>query len=168
MSYKEKQIIMNIIIGAAVLTAYLVNASGNYRSGALSPDDYRAWAVFMLKFVGIGALAAIVSQIVFHIMLSIGIAVKEKINDGSCDDRDIERSINAEMVEDERDKLISMKSQKFVFIFTGAGFIVSLLALVFNRSPFVMMNILFVVFSLAGILEGFIQILFYRMGIRNA
>ena len=168
MSYKEKQIIVNMITGAAVLTAYVFFAVSRYNNGVYAPDDYRIWALSMLKFIGIGVLAAIVSQIIFHILLSVGIAVKETIRNNNCNENEIEKTINSEMVEDERDKLISMKSQKIVFIFTGAGFIAALLALVFNGSPLLMMHILFGMFSLANLLEGVFQLYFYRAGIYNA
>ncbi len=168
MSYKEKQIMVSLISGSVIIAAYFIFAAGKYSSGAYSPDNYSQWALAMLKFIGIGALAAIISQIVFHILLSVGIAVKETIRNNDCNEKEIERSINSEMVEDERDKLISMKSHKIAYIVTGIGFVVALVSMVFARSPLLMMHIMFGVFCLANLIEGLIQLYYYRAGVYNA
>ena len=45
-------------------------------------------------------------QIIFSILLSISIAVKER----KCDEKKIEKTVEAAFVEDEMDKLIELKS----------------------------------------------------------
>ncbi len=59
----------------------------------------------MLIFIGIGIAASIVIQIVFHILLSIGIAAVKKIQNQDYDDREIGKTIQAEFIEDEMGKL---------------------------------------------------------------
>lgn len=167
MSYQEKRIFTSTVTGALVLGAYCIYAIGKYQSGAVAPEDLKFWASTMLIFIGIGVAATIVIQIVFHILLSILIAVKEKIRDGQCDDQEIEKTIEAEMVEDEMDKLIELKSTRIGFIFAGIGFIAALVSLVLSFSPVVMLNMMFISFSIGSMFEGFAQLYFYRKGIHN-
>ncbi len=171
MSYQEKRTITSIVTGALVLGAYCLYAFGKYQSGAVIPGDLKFWASTMLFFIGIGVVAAIIIQIVFHILLSISIAVQEKIRDNNCDDKEIEKTIEktigAEMVEDEMDKLIELKSTRVGFTFAGIGFVAALVSQVINYSPAVMINLMFISFSVGSIFEGFAQLYFYRKGIHN-
>jgi hypothetical protein len=168
MSYQEKRTITSIVTGALVIAAYCIYAFGKVRSGAADPADLKFWAASMLIFIGIGIGVTIAIQIVFHILLSISIAVKKKFQDEKCDDKEIERSINAEIVEDERDKLIELKAERIGFYLSGAGFVAGLICLAVGQSPAVMMNVMYLSFSASGLLGGFIQLYFYRRGIRNA
>lgn len=165
MSYQEKRTIVSMLSGALFLAVYCIYALSQYHSGAVAPGDLKFWAATMLVFIGIGIAAVIVIQIVFHILLSISIAVEKKIRDQNFDEKDIEKSIQSEMVEDERDKLISMKSTQIGFICAGAGFVAALVSLALDYSPVVMLHILFVSFSAGSILEGAAQLYFYRRGI---
>lgn len=167
MSYQEKKTIVSMFTGALVLAAYCIYAFGRYQAGTAGADDLKVWAGIMLIFIGIGIVAAIVIQIVFHILMSIGIAVEKKIRDENYDDKEIEKSIEIEMVEDEMDKLIELKSMRTGFIVAGAGFIAGLAALVLGSSSMVMLNILFISFSAGSILEGITQLYFYRRGVVN-
>jgi hypothetical protein len=167
MSYQEKRTITSIVTGALVLAAYCIYAFGQYQSGAVAQGDLKFWAVTMLIFIGIGIAASIVIQIVFHILLSIAITVQKKIHDESIEDKEIEKSIGAEMVEDEMDKLIELKSTRVGFFFAGIGFVAALVILILDYSPVVMLNVLFIAFSAGSLLEGFAQLYFYRKGIHN-
>jgi hypothetical protein len=167
MSYQEKRTITSIVTGALVLGAYCIYAFGKVQSGADIQGDLKFWASTMLFFIGIGIVAGIVIQIVFHILLSISIAVKEQIRNGHVDDKEIEKTIGADMVEDEMDKLIELKSNRIGFIFAGIGFVAALVSQVFNYSPVVMLNIMFISFSAGSMFEGFAQLYYYRKGIRH-
>ena len=164
MSYQEKRTIASIFTGILVLAAYLMYAFNPERLSRLASGDLKSWAITMLVFIGIGVVAAIIIQIVFHIMLSISMAIKAKIQDQECDDKEIEKSINSEMVEDERDKMIELKSSRIGFIVAGFGFMGALASLAFNYSPVVMLNILFITFSVGSIFEGIAQLVYYRKG----
>lgn len=161
MSYQEKKTITSILTGALVLAAYCIYAFGKFQAGGAATGDMKFWAVTILVYIGIGIAAAIVIQIVFHILHAISIAVREMPGD----DKKIDKAIKADMVEDERDKLIELKSMKVGFYVSGAGFIAGLVALVLNFSPTVMINILFIAFSIGAICEGFAQLYFYRRGV---
>jgi len=165
MSYQEKRTITSIITGALVLAAYCIEAFGLYQSGAVAQGDLKLWAITMLKYIGIGVVAAIVIQIVFHIMFSISITVKETIRDSQTAEQEIEKRIKGEMVEDERDRLIGLKSNMVGFILAGIGFVWGLISLALNSSPVVMLNIMFISFSAGSLFEGFAQLYFYRKGV---
>jgi hypothetical protein len=167
MSYQEKRTITSIITGALVLAAYCSYMFGRSHAGAVAQGDLKFWATSMLIFIGIGIAASIVIQIIFHILLSVSIAVKKKMQDENCEDKEIERSIGAEMVEDEMDKLIELRSTQVGFILAGTGFVAALVLLVLNYSAVVMLNVVFISFSAGSLIEGFAQLYFYRRGIHN-
>lgn len=165
MTYQVKKTITAIISGVVVLGVYLFYAFGRYQSGLLAPDDLKNWAQLMLIFIGVGIAATIVIQIIFHILLSISIAIKEKINNGDCVDQEIENKIQLEIVEDEMDKLIELKSLRVGVIVAGVGFVISLIILVLGYPPMFMLNTVFISFSFGNILEGFTKLYYYKRGI---
>ena len=169
MSYQEKRTITSILTGAAILTAYCLYAFNPQRLSAVAPDNLKYWAVTMLIFIGIGVGASIVIQILFHILMSISIAIREKMHNEQIDDKQfevtIEKTIGSEMIEDEMHKMIELKSMRVGFFLAGVGFIASLFSLVFNSTAVVMLNILFISFNVASLIEGMVQIYYYRKGI---
>jgi hypothetical protein len=166
MSYQEKRSITSILTGLLVLAAYCFYAFGKYNTGAVAPDDLKFWASTMLIFIAIGVGVSIIIQIVFHILLSISFAIERSIeNEQQCDEKEIEKMIKWEMVEDERDKLIELKTMKIGFIIAGAGFVGALVSLVLNYPPLVMLNIIYICFSIGGLCEGVGQIYYYRKGV---
>jgi hypothetical protein len=167
MSYQEKRTIVSTLTGLAILAAYGIYASNQHRTGAIAPTDLKSWAVMILIFIGIGVVASIIIQIVYHILLSISVAIQRKIENESTDDAQIERSIQAQMVEDEMDKLIELKSMRIGFILAGAGFVAAFISLALGYPPVVMINILFISFLCSGLLEGIAQLYYYRRGIRH-
>jgi hypothetical protein len=167
MSYQERRTIVGIISGILIVAAYCIYAFGRYQSGMVASGDLKFWAGTMLVFIGIGIVASIIIQIVFHILMSIAIAVKAKMLNEDCDDKEIEKTIGVEMVEDEMDKLIEQKALRVGFVLAGVGFVSALLALVLGYSAVVMLNILFFSFSVGAIIEGIVQLYFYRKGITN-
>ncbi len=165
MSYQITKTVTNIFSGLAVLVVYLFYASSRYQAGLLAMDELKSWAQIMLIFIGIGIAVAIVVQIIFHILFSIGIAVNQSIKNGSCNDQDIEKTIELEMVEDEMGKLIELKAMRVSFICVGVGFVASLVLLFFDYPAFIALNVLFVSFFAAGILDGFTQLYYYLRGV---
>jgi uncharacterized membrane protein len=168
MSYAEKRTVVSIITGIALLAAYSLYAFGRVQSGAAEMNDLRFWATTMLIFIGIGIVATIIIQIVFHILLSIGIAVTRKIQDQSIDDKAIEKSIGTEMVEDEMDRLIELKAVRVGVTLTGVGFVAGVALLALGYAPVVMLNVFFYAIGGGSILEGLAQIFYYRKGVAHA
>lgn len=171
MSYQERRTVVSLICGIAIIAAYCIYAFGRYRAGLVAEGDLKFWAGAILTFVGIGIVASIVIQIIFHILMSIGIGVRMgaqmKIRDEQIDDQKIEKSIRAEMVEDEMDRLIELKSLRVGFAIAGIGFIAGLIALLLGSSAAVMLNIFFLSAAGGAVLEGVVQLYYYRRGLVN-
>lgn len=167
MSYQEKKTIVSIISGIILLATYCIYAFTRVSLEMVAPDDLKFWATTMLIFIGIGIVSTIIIQIVFHILLSIAIAVKKQVMGEKCDDKEIEKTIDLEMVEDEMDKLIELKSMRVSFIIAGIGFVSALLSMVFYSSAAVLLNIIFLSFCVGAIAEGITRLYFYRKGIKN-
>ncbi len=165
MSYQVSRTITSILSGAAILVIYLFQVSSRYQAGLLVMDELKSWAQIMLIFIGISIAAAIAVQIIFHILFSIGIAVKEGIKNGCSREQDIEKTIQQEMVEDEMAKLIDLKSMRVGYVVAGIGFVASLVILVLGYPSFIMLNVLFVSFYTAGIIDGFARLYYYKRGI---
>ncbi|MFH1513014.1 MAG: hypothetical protein ABIG45_06640 [Bacillota bacterium] len=163
MYYQEKRTIVGIAEGIALLAAYCIYVTGKLNAGAATLDDLKFFAVAMLTFIGIGIVLAIVIQIVFHILFSVSIAVRERNND----EKQVETAINAAMVEDERDKIIDLKSTRIPFIVSMVGFIAGLVLVALEYPAAVMLNILFIAASLGSIGEGVAKLIYYKAGVRN-
>lgn len=165
MSFQEKRTTTTMLSGIIMIVAYIIHVTGKMRAGALAGDDLRGWAIAMLTFVGIGIGITIIIQILFHISMSVTYAVESKIQNRECDEKDIEKTIQQEMVEDERDHLVSLKANQIGFAVAGVGFVAALFALVFQAAPAVMLNIAFAGFFIGSFIEGAAQIYYYRRGI---
>ena len=167
MSYKVKRTIVSIATSVVLMAAYCIYAFGKVNSGTVAMDDLKFWATAILVFIGIGIVAMIVIQIVFHILLSIALAVKEQVQTGKCNDKEIEKTLELDMVEDEMDKLIGLKSMRISFVIVGIGFATALVSLVLNFSPAVMLNIMFASFYIGSLIEGITQLHYYKAGVKN-
>lgn len=167
MSYKVQRTIVSIAASVVLMAAYCIYAFGKVNSGNVAMDDLKFWATAMLVFIGIGIVALIVIQIIFHILLSIALAVKEQVQTGKCNDKEIEKTLAQDMVEDEMDKLIGLKSMRISFAIVGIGFAAALVSLVLKCSPVVMLNIMFASFYLGSLIEGITQLHYYKAGVKN-
>jgi hypothetical protein len=165
MSYPEKKAIVSILAGIAVIVSYCIYVFGKVKADEVASESLKFWAGAMLLFIVIGIVANIVIQIVFHILLSISIAIREQYVNGKSDDKHIEKEIAAEMVEDEMDKLVELKSLRVGFAIAGIGFVTALIYAYLGFSVAIMMNIMFFSFSIGSIIEGFSHLYFYRRGV---
>jgi hypothetical protein len=167
MSYQEKKTLISLVTGILILISYCIYTFNKVNSGQESMENLKFWAFSMLLFVGIGVVALIIIQIVFHILLSVGIAIKEQIQNGSVDENGIEKKLEVDMVEDEMDKLIGLKSLRIGYAVVGIGFVAGLLSLLLDYPPAVMMNALFLSFGAGSIMESIAQIYYYRKGVNH-
>lgn len=167
MSYPEKRSLVSLLSGIIVLAAYVIYTNGQVRAGGLAADDLRQWALVMLVFIGLGIVLTIIVQILFHIFLSIFKAIHLSIKGDTCSNDDIEQAINSEMVTDEMDRLIELKSMRVGFIAAGIGFVSGLVSLVVGLSPALMLNIMFGSLYLGSMLEGLMQLYYYRKGVSH-
>ncbi len=164
MSYQEKKSVVSILSNLLVLVAYCISAFKRFQSGLLPADDLRAWAIMMLIFIGITILVNIVIQVIFHVGVSVSVAVKKKIQNMDTNEEEIERSIGAELIEDEMDKMIRLKSSQAGPIVTGVGFLLGLISLVLSFPPAVMLNLGFIGTFAGPVVEGVVQLVYYRKG----
>ena len=167
MSYQEKKTTVSLVTGLLILAVYCIYALSKTQSGAVSLEDLRFWATTMLIFIGIGVVAQVVILIVFHILLSVTMAVKVQWQREEYDGKKIEKALEADMVEDEMDKLIGLKATRISLAIAGFGFMAALGTLALNGPPAVMLNILFFAFGIGLMAEGVAQLYFYRHGVRN-
>jgi hypothetical protein len=155
MYFQEKRTITFIITGIGILSAYCYHVFQKYSSGELSmTGDLNLWAKSMLIFIGAGIVISIVVSIVFNIISAV-------INEANSHEQ------NDFYIEDEMDKLIELKSLRVSYILTGSGFMLSLIMLVMNKPAALMLNIMFISFSVGSIIEGFVKLYYYRKGVRN-
>jgi len=149
-----------MVVGVLMIIAYTLYAFGK---ASPAPDDLKTWAVAMLIFIGISVVITIIVHILFHIGLAIGIAIKEKEHD----DKQVGRIIKSSMVEDERDKLISLKSSHIGYVCAGAGFVAGLIALTVGIPAVAVMHIMAGSFAVGSIIEGCVRIFLDERGVRN-
>lgn len=148
MSYQEKQNIVNIFSGLLITTIYALIIYQKQLVGDFDlTNDFNLWGVIFLIFIGASIVARIIIQIIFHI-----------INVIATRNEDIP-------VEDERDKLIKLKSTRNShYVFSG-GFVLSIMALAIGMPIYW----LFITFIISGLLSEIIdngsQIYYYRKGI---
>ena len=166
MSFKSKKMIASMVAAVVLLAGYIMYALGE-RAPAVG--DLKSWAVAMLVFIGISVVAMIVIQILFHIAFAIGIAVKEEIatKEGERDEKKLRRIFDSETVEDERDKLVGLKSARIGYMIAGGGFITALVALLLDQSALVALHLVFGSFFIGSFAEGCTGVYHYERGIRN-
>ena len=159
MTFKSKRIITSMVAGVSLIIAYIIYALSKH---APPPDNVAMWALAILVFIGIAVAASIVIQVLFHIVYSVGVAVKER----DRDDKEVERIIASEAAEDELDKLISLKASHTGYICAGIGFIAALVCLAFfNPSMVAALHIIAGSFFVGSCVEGCISVRFYERGV---
>lgn len=158
MSYNSRRTIATMIVGVALVIAYIIYALGK---SAPSSGDIKSWAIAMLIFIGIGIVASIIIVILFQILSAIGIAIKER----EKDDEEVERIISSSMVEDERDKIISLKSNFIGYCFAGFGFVAALVALAFGMTYLFALHVAMGAFVVGSLAEGIVSIVYYERGV---
>ncbi len=148
MSYQERQNIVNMISGLLITAIYAWIIYQLQVQGRIDlTEDYKAWGIVFLIFIGVSIVARIIILIIFHIINAIA-------------KRDEEIP-----AEDERDKLIKLKSTRNSYVVFGSGFTMSIIALAVGM-PVYWMFIAFVITGLISeIVDNSSQIYYYRKGI---
>ena len=118
----------------------------------------------MLIFIGIAAISAIVIQIVFHVLYSIGISIKEAVKSQDPENAEIEEALKGTLIEDERDKLLELKASKANAVTLGGGLMLGLASIVIGFPPAVMLNLVYGAFFVGTIAEGIVNLILYRRG----
>ena len=72
MSYQEKKTITSLIVGIAIIVAYIIYINVQFQKGNVDMAvDMQFWATSMLIFIGLGILLHIVGLIVFVVICAI-------------------------------------------------------------------------------------------------
>ena len=156
MSYSSKRTIVSIVAGVLLTITYIIYALGD---AAPAPENLKGWAAAMLIFIGIGVAAIIVIMILFHIAFAIGIGIKQR------SDKDIKRIMAVTVAEDERDKLVELKSNRIGQVFSGLGFVATLVALACGVSNVFALHILFGATAIGALAGGGVSIYYHERGV---
>lgn len=167
MSYHEKRAIVSMITWILILLAYCTYTFRQYQLGVIATDDMQSWSTTVLVFIGIGIVAGIIIQIIFHILLSVAATVHEKNRHGTYHNKEIQKTIESDMVTDEMNQLIELKSMRINFIIVGIGFVTALISQILNYSSSIMIHIIFISFIIGSLAGEWTQLYFYRKGLNN-
>lgn len=148
MNYREKESVINIFSGLFITGGYswYIYAKQLHLKLDLA-QDFQAWGKIFLVFILVSIVARIIIYIIFHIINAIATR-EDKIP-----------------IEDERDKLISLKATRNAYYAFSGTFFFSFLLLAIGLPAYWV----FIIFLISGlvseIVENVSQIYFYRKGI---
>lgn len=148
MSYQEKQNIVNIFSGLLITGIFAWTVYQRHLEGRFDlTEDFTKWGVLFLIFMGVSIVARIIIYIIFHIINAI--ATREE---------DVP-------VEDERDKLIKLKSTRNSYYTFSICFVSAFMLLAIGMPIYC----IFIAFLASGLLAEIVdnssQIYYYRKGI---
>lgn len=170
MNYQEKKIIASITAGVLVLATYSIYGISKYMEfGENLLNNLKFWATAMLFAIGGGIIVVILIQIIFHIILAVANEVAKEVSKKASSEGKNKTYEEFEITtfEDEMDKLIALKAMRNSFVVVGIGFVIALISLYMKMPSAIMLNIIFISFSLGSLFEGFTQLYFYRKGVKN-
>ncbi|MEP1034285.1 hypothetical protein [Ekhidna sp.] len=148
MDYHERKSIFNMFSTVIVLGIYYWSVFERFNAEIMNTDEQlQFWAKAILIAIPISIATKIVMMIIFAI--SNYIITREKMPD----------------FEDERDKLIELKSTRNSYFFFGMGFVISLVVLAFGYPP----KYMFIALILAGIgseiFDNLSKLYYHRKGV---
>ncbi len=148
MSFQEKENVVNIF--CAILTSAILGWAVYQRHLEGSFDltqDFRAWGIIFLVFIGISVVARIIIYIIFYTINAVVTREEDP------------------PLEDERAKLIKLMGIRNSHYTFSSGFVLSIVGLALGMPVY----FIFVVFIVSGLLSEVIdnatQIYFHRKGI---
>jgi hypothetical protein len=148
MSYQEKQNIINIFSGVLITSIYATLVYQRHLQGVFDlTEDFRKWGVIFLIFMGVSIVARIILYIIFHIINAIATR-EEKLP-----------------VEDERDKLIKLKSTRNSYYAFSGGCITAIVWLALGMPVYGIFIAFVATGLLAEIVDNGSQIYYYRKGV---
>ena len=148
MDLKEKRILISLIASVLIFAIYAWYVYSKYVAGNIEiVNDFHFWGRSFLVLIPI----AIVSQIIIHIVF----AIFHKITTGEDPDT----------IDDERDKLIELKSIKISHYLFIAGFALAMGSLTLRMQPWVMFVVLISSGFIASIVSEVARLYFYRKGV---
>jgi hypothetical protein len=148
MEQKEKQVLVSLTASLAIFIFYSLYVYNRYVEG--NPEiinDLRFWGKSFLILIPV----AITAQIVIHILFAI---INKIVTNEDLSDKD-----------DERDKLIELKSLRVSYFVFIAGFVLAMGAVAIGMELWVMFATLVVGGFLSDLLSAAFKIWYYRRGV---
>ena len=158
MMFKSKKTIVGVAVAGVLFVLYVLYAlSGS----APASGDLKGWGLLMLQFITVCIVAEIITHVAVHAAFAASIAAKEKDKDKAT----IKNIIRSEMTDDEMDSRIMLKSSHVGYGVVGAGFVLTLVMIVFlDVSAVLALNILLGMFFLSVIADSCVSIFLYEKG----
>lgn len=148
MTYQDRNNVVSIIVGL-ITTGYVIfrlvemNAAGQF-DGA---DAVNVWAQMVIWIIPIAIGGTIIGTILFN----IGYAI-------------VTRTEKPSFLVDERDKLFDRRGIVAVVLFSGAGFMLAIIALTFGWSALKAFNIIYFSMALGSMSADLVKFISYRRG----
>ncbi|NLU40180.1 MAG: hypothetical protein GXX78_14980 [Bacteroidales bacterium] len=148
MDQKERQIVVNLIatlvtVGLYVLYVYQKQVAGNIEI----LDDFKFWGKSFLWLIPVSIVALIIIHIIYAIINKI--VTKEDIP----------------TIDDERDRIIELKSIRISHWIFTTGFICAMGVLAFGAKPSAMFIILLASGFGSAIISELVKLYYYRKGV---
>ncbi|HPR60576.1 MAG TPA: hypothetical protein PLF35_06510 [Prolixibacteraceae bacterium] len=148
MDQKEKQIVVNLIasiitIGLYVLYVFQKQVAGNIEI----LNDFKFWGKSFLWLIPVSIVALIIIHIIYAIINKI--VTNEDIP----------------TIDDERDRIIELKSIRVSHWIFTAGFVGAMAALAFGAKPSAMFIILLASGLSSAIISELVKLYYYRKGV---
>jgi len=148
MPYQQKSNYISLITTIIIFGIYYFFIFQFYHEGRFEGAGANALiGKSILWLIAGGVIINIVAHILFAIIFAM-----------------ITNEAEPDYLVDERDKLFELKALRVAYYIIGFGFIASMVALAMGQSVFITINILLLFTAIAGIVESFMQIYFYRRG----
>lgn len=150
MTYQEKKSIVNMISGLLITAIYALIVYQRHQQGQFDlTQDFKAWGIVFLIFVGISIVARIIIYIIFHIINTIAT-------------REVDIPIT-----DERDRLIELKATRNSYIAYMVSFLTAMVLLALGMPVFGLFICLVCGGLLSEIIENSSKIYYHRKGIQH-
>ena len=147
MSYKQKSVVVSLASHILVLTYFGIRLYQFYQAGDPIPGQvFRLWGVIIVLMILVNIVGNIVANIVSS---AVQMARTNEIDD---------------FVEDERDKVIGLKSARNAYVVSMICVALSMLTFVLGQPALVMFNLLVLSVIVGGVSEDISQLAMYRRG----
>ena len=140
MSYQEKSILLGLPVDIALVLGYTIWLLGQLQQSSRDSLNY-GWT--LIAFIGLGVVINITLQIVLAIILH--------------------RQAN---LEDVRDREIKAKANSITLFFLGVPFFLAIGLGIVQASYFDIVHVLYYGGALAGVVNSFSRLFYYRRGMR--
>ena len=148
MGQKEKQVLASLTASVLIIVFYSLYVYNRYiEADPEVLNNFRFWGKSFLILIPV----AIIAQIIIHILFAI---VNKIVTNEDLDGK-----------EDERDKLIELKSIRVSHWVFTAGFVLAMGSIALGMEPWVMFVTMIASGFLSEVISGSVKIYYYRRGV---